>query len=83
MKADYGFFFKSKSKADTDQDPYTMFADSWETAALPRCRHVLEHTEAIVLVEINEPPFPDLLTCRIHNARGRVFVFTPGGPQAC
>lgn len=56
-----------------------MFADSWETAALPRCCHVLEHTEAIVLMSLHS----QVCSFRIQNARRRVFIFTPGGPQAC
>lgn len=36
LKADYGFFFKNKSKADADQDlsEHATFADSGEAAAL-------------------------------------------------
>jgi hypothetical protein len=34
-KAHYGFFLENNQKV-IDRDPYTAFANSWETAALAR-----------------------------------------------
>lgn len=46
-KADWGFFFQNKSKADADLDlaEPTTFADSWVTACPSRCRRLLENTK--------------------------------------
>lgn len=46
-KADWGFFFQNKSKADADLDlaEPTTFADSWVAAYPLRCCRLLENTK--------------------------------------